>query len=252
MTFPWPFRTARSSFTFALHTDTVQIWQVELQQAPATLAQLHALLNAEEQQRAARFHFPADQRRYIVGRGTLRVLLGHYLQIPPAQLAFTYNAYGKPQLADAPATLPVHFNLSHSGEHALYAIAQQRIVGIDIEWMRTNIEYLDLARHVFSSYEQAVLAALPPTEQRAAFYRGWTRKEAFIKARGMGLSLPLEQFDVTLQADLPPQLLATRDDPQEAGRWGLCDLPCPSGYAAALVVAGQGWRTTLWKADEVG
>lgn len=252
MTFPWPFRTARSSFTFALQPDDVQIWQVELQQAPATLAQLQALLNAEEQQRAARFHFPADQRRYIVGRGTLRVLLGHYLQIPPAQLAFTYNAYGKPQLAGVAERLPLQFNLSHSGEHALYAITQQRIVGIDIEWMRTNIEHLDLARHVFSPYEQAVLAALPVTEQLAAFYRGWTRKEAFIKARGMGLSLPLEQFDVTLQADGPVQLLATRDDPQEAARWGLCDLPCPSGYAAALVVAGHGWRTTIWKADEVG
>lgn len=229
-----------------MNSDEVQVWQVGLQQAPATLAALQALLSPDEQQRAARFHFPADQRRYIVGRGTLRVLLGHYLQTPPAQLAFTYNAYGKPQLAGDAETLPLQFNLSHSGEHALYAITPQRIVGIDIEWMRANIEYRDLARHVFSPYEQAVLAALPVPEQRVAFYRGWTRKEAFIKARGMGLSLPLDQFDVPLQADIPPRLLATRDDPQEAGRWGLCDLPCPPGYAAALVVAGQGWRTLVW------
>ena len=252
MTFPWPFRTARTAFTFALHPDAVQIWQVGLQQAPATIAQLQTLLNDEEQQRAARFHFPADQRRYIVGRGTLRVLLGHYLQIPPAQLAFTYNAYGKPQLVGAAESVPLHFNLSHSGEHALYAITQQRIVGIDIELMRTNLDYRDLARHVFSPYEQAILAALSPMDQLAAFYRGWTRKEAYIKARGMGLSLPLDQFDVPLQADMPPQLLATRDDPDEAGRWGLSDLPCPPGYAAALVVAGHGWHTDVWNADEVG
>lgn len=245
MTLSWPFPTSLSAYSFTLTTEEVQVWQVGLQQPAATIDQLYTLLHAEEQQRAARFHFPADQRRYIVGRGTLRVLLSHYLQTPAAQLTFSYNAYGKPQLAGAAESLPLQFNLSHSGEYALYAIAQQRIVGIDIEWMRTNIEYLDLARHVFSPYEQAVLTALPRTEQLAAFYRGWTRKEAFIKARGMGLSLPLDQFDVTLQADIPPQLLATHDDPAEAERWRLCDLPCPSGYAAALVVAGQGWHTTV-------
>lgn len=249
MTFSWPFRTSLASFTFALDADEVQVWQVGLQQAPATIDHLHALLDADERQRAARFHFPADQRRYIVGRGTLRLLLGHYLQTPPAQLTFTYNAYGKPELATGPGAPLLPFNLSHSGEFALYAITRQRGVGIDIEFMRPDIVYQELARYVFSPYEQAILAALPVTEQLAAFYRGWTRKEAFIKARGMGLSLPLEQFDVTLQADVPPRLLATRDDPQEAGRWGLCDLPCPPGYAAALVVAGQGWRTTLWNAD---
>lgn len=246
MTLSWPFPTSLSAFPFTLKADEVEVWQVGLQQPTATIDHLHTLLNGEERQRAARFHFPADQRRYIVGRGTLRVLLGHYLQTPPAQLTFAYNAYGKPEVAGTAERLPLHFNLSHSGEHALYAIAQQRVVGIDIEWMRTNIEYLDLARHVFSPYEQAILTALPRTEQLAAFYRGWTRKEAFIKARGMGLSLPLDQFDVTLQADVPPQLLATRDDPAEAGRWRLCDLPCPAGYAAALVVAGQDWHTTVW------
>lgn len=248
MTFPWPLRAERTSCPFTLQADTVEIWQVGLQQEPSTIAQFHELLNAEERQRAARFHFPADQRRYTVGRGMLRVLLGHYLQIPPAQLAFTYNAYGKPQLAGA-ATAALHFNLSHSGEFALYAITPQRIVGVDIELMRTNLDYLALARHVFSPAEQAVLTALPVTEQLAAFYRGWTRKEAFIKARGMGLSLPLDQFDVTLHADQPPQLLATRDDPQEASRWSIDDLPCPPGYAAAVVVAGTGWRTKLWNAD---
>lgn len=246
MTHFWPFPTSIASFTFTLHRDEVQVWQVGLQQPPAIIEQFHAVLNAEERQRAARFHFPADQRRYVVGRGTLRTLLGHYLQTPPAHLTFTYNAYGKPQLAGTAESLPLQFNLSHSGEHALYAITQHRIVGIDIEWMRTNLEYLDLARHVFSPYEQAVLAALPAPEQLAAFYRGWTRKEAFIKARGLGLSLPLDQFDVTLQGDVPPQLLATRDDPAEAERWRLCDLPCPAGYAAALVVAGQGWQTSVW------
>ncbi|MCE7983634.1 MAG: phosphopantetheinyl transferase [Caldilinea sp. CFX5] len=245
MTLPWPFRTSRNVHNFALGDDDVQVWQVRLEQDATTLAHLHELLNAEEQQRAARFYFPADQRRYTVGRGVLRLLLGRYMHVAPTHVAFVYNPYGKPELAPLNGAPPLHFNLSHSGEMALYAFARQRPLGIDIERMKPDLAWRDLARQIFSPYEQQVLATLPVIEQLPAFYRGWTRKEAYIKARGMGLSLALDQFDVTLQANLPAQLLATRDNPQEATRWTLCDLPCPTGYAAALVVAGYGWHTTI-------
>lgn len=241
----WPFYTPHRSRNFILTSDEVHVWQATLEQDAPTLAHLHDLLNSEERQRASRFYFPADQRRYTVGRGLLRLLLGYYLQLAPTQLAFAYNAYGKPELAPANASPPLHFNLSHSGEMALYAFALHRPLGIDIERMKPDLAWRDLARHVFSPYEQQVLETVPAAEQLPAFYRGWTRKEAYIKARGMGLSLALDQFDVTLQADQPARLLATRDDPQEAARWTLCDLPCPAGYAAALVAAGQGWHTTL-------
>lgn len=245
MTVPWPFRTPRSSHNFALNDDDVQVWQVILEQDTTILAHLHGLLNAEEQQRAARFYFPADQGRYTVGRGVLRLLLGCYLQVAPTQVTFVYNPYGKPELTPVNGAPPLHFNLSHSGEVALYAFARQRPLGIDIERMKADLAWRDLAPHVFSPYEQQVLATLPAAEQLPAFYRGWTRKEAYIKARGMGLSLALDQFDVSIQADQPPRLLATRDNPQEAARWTLCELPCPAGYAAALVVAGCGWHTTI-------
>ena len=245
MTSPWPFHTARSSHNFALSNNNVQVWQVTLEQDATTLAQLHDLLNPEERQRAARFYFPADQRRYTVGRGILRLLLGYYLQTAPTQIHFVYNPYGKPELALSNEAPPLHFNLSHSGEMALYAFALQRPLGIDIERAKPDLAWRDLARHVFSAYEQQVLETLPTAEQLPAFYRGWTRKEAYIKARGMGLSLALDQFDVTIQADQPARLLATRDEPQEATRWTLCDLPCPTGYAAALAVAGHGWHTTI-------
>lgn len=246
MLLPWPFHTHYHSYNFALQADDVAIWQVALEQDATTLTQLHDLLATEERQRAARFYFPADQRRYTVGRGVLRLLLGYYLQVAPTAVNFTYNPYGKPQLVATDTTPPLYFNLSHSGEVALYAFALQRPVGIDIERMKADLAWRDLARHVFSPYEHQVLERVPAAEQLAAFYRGWTRKEAYIKARGMGLSLALDQFDVTMEADKPAQLLATHDDPQEATRWTLCDLPCPVGYAAALVVAGRGWRTTVF------
>lgn len=242
MTLPWPFH---SSYNFALSDNEVQVWSVTLEQDATTLAHLHDLLNADEKQRAARFYFPADQRRYTVGRGVLRLLLGNYLQVAPPEVTFVYNPYGKPELALVNGAPPLHFNLSHSGEMALYAFARQRPLGIDIERMKPDLAWRDLARHVFSPYEQQVLETIPATEQLSAFYRGWTRKEAYIKARGMGLSLALDQFDVTMQANVPAQLLATRDHPQEAARWTLCDLPCPADYAAALAVAGHGWHTTI-------
>jgi len=245
MTLLWPFQTSFGLHNFVLNDDEVQVWQVTLEQEAVTLARLHDLLNAQERQRAARFYFPADQRRYTVGRGVLRLLLGYYLQVAPTQINFVYNPYGKPELASVNGVAPLHFNLSHSGERALYAFALQRPLGIDIEWMKPDLAWRDLARHVFSAYEQQVLARLSAAEQLPAFYRGWTRKEAYIKARGMGLSLALDQFDVTMQADQPARILATRDDAHEAARWTLCDLPCPTGYAAALAVAGGGWRTMI-------
>lgn len=246
MTPPFPVSTLSS-----LADNDVHVWQVSLQQPVAVVTALHHLLNEDEAQRAARFHFPADQRRFTVGRGLLRLLLGRYLDAQPTQLCFAYNAYGKPQLAVVGEEPALHFNLSHSGEIALYAFARHYHLGIDVEQMRANLEWDALAQHVFSPYEQATLARLPASEQLPAFFRGWTRKEAFIKARGMGLSLPLDQFDVTLTPDEPAQLLATRDDPQEVTRWTLSDLPCPAGYAAALAVGGHGWHYTSLTADDL-
>jgi len=240
-----------SSIFPALAAGDVHVWQASLQQSEATVAALQRLLSVDEGQRAARFYFAADQRRFTVGRGMLRLLLGHYLHTKPAHLRFAYNAYGKPQVAATDAEPPLHFNLSHSGEIALYAIARDLPLGVDVEQIRPTLEWDALARHVFSAHEQATLARLPASEQLPAFFRGWVRKEAFIKARGMGLSLALDQFDVTLAPDEPAQLLATRDEPLEAARWALCDLPCPSGYAAALAVGGHGWNCVCLTANDL-
>lgn len=235
-----------------LANSDVHVWQASLQQPEAVLEALRPLLSADETQRAARFHFVADQRRYLVGRGLLRLLLGHYLAAEPATLAFAYNAYGKPYIAATTDTPSVQFNLSHSGDIVFYAVARHYHLGVDVERIRPEMDWAALAQHVFSPVEQRTLATLLPAEQVPAFFRGWTRKEAFIKARGMGLSLPLDQFDVTLAPDKPAQLLATRDDPHDAARWTLRDMPCPTGYAAALAVAGHDWRCLCLTIKELG
>jgi len=193
----------------------------------------------DEAQRAARFHFPADQRRYTVGRGVLRLLLGRYLTSDPQTLRFAYNAYGKPHLVAPGDESSLQFNLSHSGELALYAFARHCQVGIDIERIRPDIDWAALVAQVFSRQEQLAFATLPMDERVAAFFRGWTRKEAFIKAHGKGLALPLTQFDVTLAPDEAARLLATHYEPQDVHNWSLCTVTCPAGYAAALAMGDQ-------------
>ncbi len=218
----------------------VHIWSIPLDQ-PEEISNLASLLSAEETARAARFHFPRDAHHYTVGRATLRRILSHYLGLSPAKVGFAYNQYGKPTLSAAQNSVDLEFNLSHSGGHALCAVTHGHAVGVDLEVMR-NLDYLSLATTVFSAQELAALRSLPPAQHPLAFYNGWTRKEAYIKAHGRGLSMPLADFDVTLAPQEPPRLLATRPDPAEADRWSLYGWSITADRVAALVVAGQDWQ----------
>jgi 4'-phosphopantetheinyl transferase len=218
----------------------VHIWSIQLDQ-PTRSSSLAKLLSAEETARAARFHFARDAHHYTVGRATLRLILSQYLALPPAALTFDYNAYGKPLLAPAQNPVGLAFNLTHSGGHALCAITHGHAVGIDLEVMR-ELDYLQMAGTVFSAQEQAILRSLPVTDHQRAFYNGWTRKEAYIKAHGQGLSMPLADFDVTLAPHEPARLLATRPDPSEAARWSLYGWSIDTDRVAALAVAGQDWQ----------
>ena len=227
----------------------VHIWSIPL--ASDDLAtQLTNLLNEEEQARATRFYFARDSRRYTIGRATLRLILSHYTGIPADTLRFTYNSYGKPALAAEHNPREVTFNLSNSGDHALCAVTHERLVGIDLEEMKV-LDYLQLAGTVFSPHEQAVLRQLPVALRQRAFFNGWTRKEAYIKAHGKGLSMPLADFDVTLAPDEPARLLATRPDPAEASRWSLFGWALDETRVAALVVAGDGWRLVQHESSEL-
>jgi 4'-phosphopantetheinyl transferase len=229
-----------------LHCDEVHVWRATLSRATVEVEALKGLLSEDELRRAERFHFPHDRTSFVVARGTLREILSLYAGLPPELLRLGYNAFGKPELVGAPGETRVRFNLSHSGGLALYAVAAGREVGVDIEAVRESVPCEELAERFFSRREAAALLALPAGDRRRAFFECWTRKEAYIKARGEGLSLPLDSFDVSLAPGESAALLATRDDRPGAARWSMRELRAGTGYAAAVAVEGGGWRLRSW------
>lgn len=219
--------------------DEIHVWHQSFCHEAAEVDAFRGLLSSDELQRAARFRFDKDRSEFMVSRGTLRRLLGCYLQVPPKELRFAYSAYGRPGLAgDAPSTM-LDFNVSHSGGVALLAFARDRKIGIDVEKVRRDFGTSEIAERFFSTAERAALRDLPQQQRHEAFFRCWTRKEAFIKALGEGLSHPLDQFDVSLAPGTPAALLATRPDPKEVGRWTLWNIQTPGDYAAALAAESK-------------
>jgi 4'-phosphopantetheinyl transferase len=184
-----------------------------------------------------------------VGRGWLRVLLGEYLSAPPASARLAATPLGKPYLAGEPPT-GLRFNVAHSDDLALVAVTRGREVGVDVERERADVEWRDLARRFFAPEEVAALNALPERERRSAFYRCWTRKEAYIKALGLGMQVPLDGFAVTL-GDNDAALLHTSHDPAQYGRWTMQGLTPAPGFAAAVAVDGIGWRLFCGRRAEI-
>ncbi len=230
-----------------LHDDEVHVWLASYKMFHAQLPELHNLLAIDEAKKSAQFYFEKDRERFIVTHGLLRKLLAGYTNTPPAQLNFQYNIYGKPALASSVQKKLLDFNLSHTQDLIVYAFTSIRAIGIDIEYRRTDIEYEQLARRYFSPFEHAELRRLPLPLRQQAFFDCWTRKEAYIKARGMGLSLALDSFDVTVQLDAPVKLLASRESAQEATRWRFAPLPMSSDYAGTVVAEGQDWQVHHWQ-----
>jgi 4'-phosphopantetheinyl transferase len=236
-----------------LHGEEVHVWRAALARSAGEVGALKRLLSEDELRRAERFHFQHDRSSFVVARGTLREILSLYVGLPPRLLRFCYNAFGKPKLIDAPGETGVRFNLSHAGGLALYAVAVGREVGVDVEVVREGVPCEELAEKFFSRRERAALLALPAGDRRRAFFECWARKEAYIKARGMGLSLPLDSFDVSLAPGEPAALLSARDARLGAACWSLRELAAGPGYAAAVAVEGGGWRLRCWHgpSDEV-
>lgn len=259
----------------ALAADEVHVWRASLQVPEAVLARLYATLTGAEQNRASRYRFPPDRQRFVVARGWLRAILGAYLGIPGAHVRFAYNPHGKPELEAAEnsdcmsagrrvirsagrskaAPSPprpalegkLQFNLTHSEDLALYAVSSGRRVGIDAEHIRPGFAAGTLAESFFAPREVTVLRSLPTRDQELAFFACWTRKEAYLKARGEGLVMPLDAFEVSLLPGDPPALLRVPGDPPEVRRWSLCELELGPEYAASLAVEGQQWRLCLWQ-----
>jgi len=229
-----------------LQSDEVHVWRTALDLPESQVRSLRQTLTADECQRAERYVFEKDRTHFVVARGLLRVLLGRYLRQEPQHLRFTYGLHGKPALATDMGRVALRFNVSHSHGLALYAITRGREVGVDVERIRPAVVQEKVAERFFSPREVTVLRALPTPLQAPAFFACWTRKEAYIKAKGDGLSLPLDQFDVSLAPGEPAALLHTTRDPQEAACWALQDLAPAPGYRAAVAVAGHDWRLTCW------
>jgi 4'-phosphopantetheinyl transferase len=212
----------------------VDIWRLSLNLLVDSVKLIEPTLSADESARAARFHFEVDRNRFIVAHDVLRKILGLYLHRDPAELKFSLNQYGKPALVNS----ALEFNLSHSGDFALIAVTQGRKIGVDVERIRQGISSHVIAQQYFSKAEVAELQSLPIEQRGSAFFTCWTRKEAYIKAQGLGLSLPLESFDVSLTPGHPAILRATRPDEQEAARWMLRSLDVDQNYAGAVAVEG--------------
>ena len=228
-----------------LSKDHVHVWYVSLDQSESVLQRLAQTLSDEEHERAERFHFRKDKDHFKVARGVLRDILCHYLQREPGDIFFHYNDYGKPALGKNFSGL--NFNVSHSGDVALYAVTCGREVGIDVEQIRPDFAGESIAKRFFSPAETAVFCDLDAHEKKEAFFSCWTRKEAFIKATGKGVSFGLDNFDVSLVNDKPTALLSVKGDKEEASRWSLKNLDIQPDYKAALAVKGHDWRLQSWR-----
>ena len=229
-----------------LPENEVQLWRVDLGAVGPEEPRWRQVLSEDERARAARFHFSRDRQSYVSSRALLRIILAAYLGAEPRELSFRYSDKEKPALAGAHAAREIEFNISHSGMVALLAFTRGREVGVDVELIRHDFDVEGIAHRFFSEHERQELMSFALEERHAAFFRCWTRKEAYVKATGSGLSLPLSQFDVSMAAGNINALIATRPDATEAGRWSMREVQGGDGYAAALCVLGRGWRLRAW------
>ncbi|HSK87496.1 MAG TPA: 4'-phosphopantetheinyl transferase superfamily protein [Anaerolineales bacterium] len=236
----------------SLKASDVRIWHASLEQPGEAIHALRAILSEEELKRTERFHFDRHRRHFVAGRGILRHLLSLYTGIEPGQLQLEYTHNGKPFLPGMDGASGIRFNLSHSGGMAVYAFTRGREVGIDIEHQQPIDDIDRIAERNFSAREYTTLGSLPDGERLEAFYLCWTRKEAFIKAMGEGISFPLQQFDVSLTPGEPARLLSVDGSLEKAKRWSMHNLTIAKGYAAALVIEGRDCTLRLHKWEYSG
>jgi 4'-phosphopantetheinyl transferase len=228
----------------ALDKRDVHLWHLDLDDWRIGERKCASLLSADESERAARFRFARDRRRFNICRAALRMLLASYLEEEPSRLTFSYAGNGKPELGGIHESSGLRFNVSHSGDMACVGVTSERRIGVDIEAIRYDVEIKAIAERFFSVSEQRDLAGLPAEDQHRGFFNCWARKEAYVKALGSGLSRPLSEFDVSLRPGEPAGLLATRPDPNEAKGWTMLEPELGEKYAAAIVAEGTGLELT--------
>jgi len=219
----------------------IHVWSSSLDCGTRSVDVWEESLSSDEKERAGRFRFARDRAEFVTARAILRFLIGAYLQIEPAKVQFAYTSFGKPRLHPTFGEQALRFNLSHSHGQAVFGFANERELGVDLERIPPDWTDLQIAQQCFSRHENEQLRNLSARQQKQAFFRCWTRKEAYIKARGDGLSFGLDQFDVSLLPGEPAALLNVRADPSELDRWSMKEVPVGPDYASALVALGQDW-----------
>jgi len=229
-----------------LSADEVHVWCAAVDHEASLLDRLQQLLSAEERAKANRFRLPKARAEFVVARGLLRIIVGRYLDTKPAYMQFCTGPHGKPALLAQSGQAALRFNVSHSGGFILYAVSRQREVGVDLERICSELAVEDLAARFFSPRENAALLGLPKNRRRDGFFACWTRKEAFLKAKGDGLSQPLDGFDVSLAPGEPAALLGSRSHARDVERWSIREVPSIPGYAGAVAGEGADWVLRCW------
>ncbi len=225
----------------------VHVYRILLDLPEADIQYFASLLSNDEHQRAERYLFSKHRARFIASRAQTRMILGRYIGLRPEEVALSYNAYGKPLLDSQSGNGSLHFNVSHSHDLGLVAVTAGSEIGVDIEKVRPDIDYTHISRQFFSQGEIDRLLNLPLDEQVEAFYNIWTRKEAFIKGRGTGLSTPLDQFEVSLNGDAFAQSVQASPEIEGACEWTLCELKPGTGYVANMAVHADQWQLSCWQ-----
>lgn len=219
----------------------IHIWRSQLDCDQAQLRQFDAILAPNERERANRFHFETDRNHFTAARGILRELVGGYANLLPAQVEFDYEAKGKPAFRSGPHDPPIQFNVSHSGGLALFAFSGGRHLGVDIELVREDRAGDAIAERYFSPHEVEELHALPPSQRTEGFFLCWTLKEAYIKARGEGLHIPLDSFCVSFTPGQPERLQSV-----DSSRWSVRSFRPARKYVGAVVAEGSDWHPRYW------
>lgn len=232
------YNTSGRSLWFA-SAEEVHLWPFWLDNPPLPLPQLKPLLSQDELERANRFYFNRDRDRFTVGRALLRVIISQYIGTSPEAIQFSYEKEGKPRLPGPLEKGQLVFNLSHSHQMALVGLTANRQIGVDLEFIRPVEDLNSISENFFALQERTVLRSLPQPQKLEAFFRCWTRKEAYLKATGSGLSHPLDQFEVSLAPGEPARLLKVVGEPLEPERWTLFEPAVEPGYLAALAIEGS-------------
>lgn len=236
----------------SISKDEIYVWHVNLRNQAAISSELFDFLSSEEQARAERFRFPRDREAYSICRGALRHILGTYLGARAEEVKFSCGTHGKPQLDESCAGMALQFNVSHSQSVGLIAVARGITVGIDVECVRPIPDAESIAYSHFSLKEREDLSRLPISKAAEGFFSCWTRKEAFVKAQGVGLSIPLNSFCVSRRPGELVELLDESGNTKESLPWKVLDIRvddigASETYVGALVGQGTGWRARVRK-----